>query len=116
MLIIKILRLYKIILCLSKHIKCDISSFSVVIRRIANCVIDDPSCDKYPTLAEPDRYFPMLKMAVWLRETTGLGGKSVRQADVSGGTHFPRKLCPTGQDILFVASRIICPPGKCVRA
>ena len=33
---------------------------------------------------------------------TGVGGKSVRQADVSGGTHFPRKLCPTGQDILSV--------------
>ena len=32
----------------------------------------------------------------------GVGGKSVRQADVSGGTHFPRKLCPTGQDILSV--------------
>ena len=33
---------------------------------------------------------------------TGVGGKSVRQADVSGGTHFPRKPCPTGQDILSV--------------
>ena len=33
---------------------------------------------------------------------SGVGGKSVRQADVSGGTHFPRKLCPTGQDILSV--------------
>ena len=32
----------------------------------------------------------------------GVGGKSVRQADVSGGTHFPWKLCPTGQDILSV--------------
>ena len=32
----------------------------------------------------------------------GVGGKSVRQADVSGGTHLPRKLCPTGQDILSV--------------
>ena len=32
----------------------------------------------------------------------GVGGKSVRQADVSGGTHFPRKLCPTGQDIVSV--------------
>ena len=32
----------------------------------------------------------------------GVGGKSVRQADVSGGTLFPRKLCPTGQDILSV--------------
>ena len=31
-----------------------------------------------------------------------VGGKSVRQADVSGGTHFPRKFCPTGQDILSV--------------
>ena len=34
--------------------------------------------------------------------SSGVGGKSVRQADVSGGTHFPRKLCPTGQDILSV--------------
>ena len=32
----------------------------------------------------------------------GVGGKSVRQADVSRGTHLPRKLCPTGQDILSV--------------
>ena len=38
----------------------------------------------------------------------GVGGKSVRQADVSGGTHFLRKFCPTGQDILS-ASRIVCP-------
>ena len=47
---------------------------------------------------------------------SGVGGKSVRQADVSGGTHFPRKFCPTGQDILS-ASRIICPGlgGKSVR-
>ena len=46
----------------------------------------------------------------------GVGGKSVRQADVSGGTHFPRKFCPTGQDILS-ASRIMCPGlgGKSVR-
>ena len=29
-----------------------------------------------------------------------------------GGTHFPGKFCPTGQEILS-ASRIICPPGKC---
>ena len=50
-------------------------------------------------------------------------GKSVRQADVSGGTHFPRKFCPTGQEILS-ASRIMCPglggksvrpPGQCVQ-
>ena len=34
--------------------------------------------------------------------TTGVGGKSVRQADVSRGTHLPRKLCPPGQDILSV--------------
>ena len=27
---------------------------------------------------------------------------------MSGGTHFPRKFCPTGQDILS-ASRIMCP-------
>ena len=27
---------------------------------------------------------------------------------MSGGTHFPRKFCPTGQDILS-APRIICP-------
>ena len=40
---------------------------------------------------------------------TVIGGKSVRQADVSGGTHFPRKLCPTGQDIATVRSRITCP-------
>ena len=35
---------------------------------------------------------------------------------MSGGTHFPRKFCPTGQDILS-ASRIICPGlgGKSVR-
>ena len=48
--------------------------------------------------------------------STGVGGKSVCQADVSGGTHFPRKFCPTGQDILS-ASRIICPGlgGKSVR-
>ena len=40
----------------------------------------------------------------------GVGGKSVRgQADVSGDTHFPRKLCPTGQDISTVRSRITCP-------
>ena len=38
----------------------------------------------------------------------GVGGKSVRQADVSGGTRFPRKFCPTGQDIPF-ASWIMCP-------
>ena len=46
----------------------------------------------------------------------GVGGKSVRQADVSGGTHFPRKFCPTGWDIQS-ASRIICPGlgGKSVR-
>ena len=37
-----------------------------------------------------------------LKCSAGVGGKSVRQADVSGGTHFPRKLCPTGQDILSV--------------
>ena len=50
------------------------------------------------------------------RFETVVGGKSVRQADVSGGTHFPRKFCPTGQDILS-ASRIICPGlgGKSVR-
>ena len=48
--------------------------------------------------------------------TPGVGGKSVRQADVSGGTHFPRKFCPTGQDILS-APRIMCPRlgGKYVR-
>ena len=52
----------------------------------------------------------------------GVGGKSVRQADVSGGTHFPGKFCPTGQDMLS-ASRIMCPGlggisirQKCVRA
>ena len=47
---------------------------------------------------------------------SGVGGKSVHQADVSGGGHFPRKFCPTGQDILS-ASRIICPGlgGKSVR-
>ena len=35
---------------------------------------------------------------------------------MSGGTHFPRKFCPTGQEILS-ASRIICPGlgGKSVR-
>ena len=35
---------------------------------------------------------------------------------MSGGTHFPRKFCPTGQDILS-APRIICPglEGKYVR-
>ena len=35
---------------------------------------------------------------------------------MSGGTHFPRKFCPTGQDILS-APRIICPGlgGKYVR-
>ena len=48
--------------------------------------------------------------------STAVGGKSVRQADASGGTHFPRKFCPTGQDILS-APRIICPGlgGKYVR-
>ena len=47
---------------------------------------------------------------------TGVGGKSVCQADASGGTHFPRKFCPTGQDILST-SRIMCPGlgGKSVR-
>ena len=38
----------------------------------------------------------------------GVRGRSVRQADVSERTHFPRKFCPTGQSILS-ASRIICP-------
>ena len=38
----------------------------------------------------------------FLFKEAGVGGKSVRQADVSGGTHFPRKLCPTGQEILSV--------------
>ena len=35
---------------------------------------------------------------------------------MSGGTHFPSKFCPTGQDILS-ASRIMCPGlrGKSVR-
>ena len=34
---------------------------------------------------------------------------------MSGGTHFPRKFCPTGQDIL--SAWIICPGlgGKSVR-
>ena len=47
---------------------------------------------------------------------SGVGGKSVRQADVSGGSHFPRKFCPTRQDILS-ASRVIYPGlgGKSVR-
>ena len=35
-----------------------------------------------------------------IHASNGVGGKSVRQADVSGRTHFPRKFCPTGQDIL----------------
>ena len=39
---------------------------------------------------------------------TVVGGKSVRQANVSGETYFPRKFYPTGQDILS-ASRIMCP-------
>ena len=38
---------------------------------------------------------------------TGVGGKSVRQENVSGGTHFPRKFCPTGQDILSTLGQII---------
>ena len=63
----------------------------------------------------PRKYF---KKWGFVHETIhdGVGGKSVRQADVSGGTHFPRKFCPTGQDILS-ASRIICPGlgGKSVR-
>ena len=35
---------------------------------------------------------------------------------MSGGTHFPRTFCPTGQDILST-SRIMCPGlgGKSVR-
>ena len=56
-------------------------------------------------------------MAIVTRSAkTGVGGKSVRQADVSGGTHFPMKFCPTVQDILS-ASRIICLGlgGKSVR-
>ena len=40
-----------------------------------------------------------------------VGEKSVHQADVSEGTHFPRKFGFTGQDILS-APRIICPGIK----
>ena len=43
----------------------------------------------------------LIKIGIMLSHA-GVGGKSVRQADVSGGTHFPRKPCPTGQDILSV--------------
>ena len=37
--------------------------------------------------------------------SSGVGGQSVRQENVSGekflgGTHFPGKSCPTGQDML----------------
>ena len=40
----------------------------------------------------------------------------LKHSDMSGRTYFPRKFCPTGQDILS-ASRIICPwlGGKSVQ-
>ena len=52
--------------------------------------------------------------------STSVGGKSVRQANASGGTHFPRKFCPTGQDILSYRTGytvLMCPGlgGKSVR-
>ncbi len=38
---------------------------------------------------------------------TGVRGNCVRQENVSGGTHFPRKFCPTGQDILSTLGQIV---------
>ena len=53
-------------------------------------------------MKDPYVYFVLDALWCWNGFRAGVGGKSVRQADVSGGTHFPRKLCPTGQDILSV--------------
>ena len=56
----------------------------------------------------------MVKLAMFISLPSAMdkwnsvvGGTSVRQADVSRETHFPRKFCPTGQDIQST-SRIIC--------
>ena len=78
---------------------------------------------KFTRPFSPTQMPKKIKKAVWPRETTCflfitlkqkylrcsvVRGKSVCQADVSVGPHFPRKFCPTGQGILS-ASRIICP-------
>ena len=54
-------------------------------------------------------YAPSLRKYRKITQTFGsvVGGKSVRQENVSGGTHFPRKFCPTGQDILSTLGQII---------
>ena len=39
----------------------------------------------------------------------GVGGKSVRQENVSGVTEFPRKMCPPGQDILSIPGPSVPP-------
>ena len=39
--------------------------------------------------------------------TPGVGGNCVRQENMSRGTHFPRKFCPTGQDILSILGLIV---------
>ena len=38
---------------------------------------------------------------------SGVGGNCVHQENLSGGTHFPRKFCPTGQDILSTLGQIV---------
>ena len=37
----------------------------------------------------------------------GVGGNCVCQENLSGGTHFPRKFCPIGQDILSIPGQIV---------
>ena len=86
--------------------------------------VDTPSRGKYrfrfwtvccSCMVAIQTWFSYVRICHWIHGP-GVGGKSVRQADVSGGTHFPRKFCPTGQDILS-APRIMCPGlgGKYVR-